>query len=391
MDGVRDDRDQILGPIRKTCLHCSRRCTLEELEKHENECVFNPDSRAASLAASLEKKKNTFTKGIPSSSDCSSFSLDAKLTYRLKETRIRDKLDILKERWSKATTVAIFGPVESGKTTIKNHLRTDKCTFFDHEGSVNVSENFIKESSMSDYYVLFVFDASKDPIKGDGLGALVANCLDIKPIVCCLNKVYPRLKQKVIDILRPFGFEGVPCVPTSAVSGENISEKSTKFGWYKGPTVLEALGEMDTLSKQRQPLRIVVHEVSADGRLVSGMIHSGKLATSEEMVFCPGCWCTTIEQIVVDTKLVNEAYPGEYVTVKLKEPPLDGREVKAGTVISSSNREPAKEVENLAARLFVYNPNTMLKEDATYYIATCHMAEVSAFVSRIFYRVKMSC
>src|SRR4029453_1569340 len=59
-----------------------------------------------------------------------------------------------------------------------------------------------------------------------------------------------------------FGIEDVVAVPVSALFGDNVVERSTRAGWYAGPTLLEHLESVPVgIDPRTQPLRLPVQYV----------------------------------------------------------------------------------------------------------------------------------
>jgi len=63
---------------------------------------------------------------------------------------------------------------------------------------------------------------------------------------------YEEIKKEVSDYLKKVGYNPatVPFIPLSGWCGDNMLEKSPNLGWYKGPTLLEAL---DALTPPKRP------------------------------------------------------------------------------------------------------------------------------------------
>jgi elongation factor 1-alpha len=82
--------------------------------------------------------------------------------------------------------------------------------------------------------------------------ALLAYTFGVRQIIVCINKMdsvefaeerYNEIKGEVSSYLIKLGFnpDKVTFVPISAWGGDNLTTKSEKMPWHKGPTALEAL------------------------------------------------------------------------------------------------------------------------------------------------------
>jgi elongation factor 1-alpha len=84
----------------------------------------------------------------------------------------------------------------------------------------------------------------------------------------------------------------VPFIPVSALCGENLAEKSDKFLWYEGPTLLQALQSINPLKRlTEKPLRFCVQNVrrigNADTTVLFGKVETGILRSGMDIVINP--------------------------------------------------------------------------------------------------------
>jgi len=83
-------------------------------------------------------------------------------------------------------------------------------------------------------------------------------------MIVCINKMdektvnyaedrYEEIKKEVSDYLKKIGYvpSKVPFIPISGWHGDNLIDRSTNIGWYKGPTLKEAL---DAIEPPKRPL-----------------------------------------------------------------------------------------------------------------------------------------
>lgn len=100
--------------------------------------------------------------------------------------------------------------------------------------------------------------------------ALLAFTLGVKQMICCTNKMdateppysdkrYEEIQKEVKNYIKKVGYkpDSVPFIPISGWNGDNMIEKSTNMGWYKGPTLLEALDAVEPPKRPSdKPLRL---------------------------------------------------------------------------------------------------------------------------------------
>jgi bifunctional enzyme CysN/CysC len=101
---------------------------------------------------------------------------------------------------------------------------------------------------------------------------------------------YEQRAGEVRAFLDQLGMQPRAIVPVAARSGDGIVKRGPLTAWWKGPTLLEALGTLERAQAGEDgPLRFVVQDVfRRDGkRLIAGRIESGTLERGEPLTFWP--------------------------------------------------------------------------------------------------------
>ena len=84
--------------------------------------------------------------------------------------------------------------------------------------------------------------------------AYIVSLLGVKHVVVAINKmdingfdqsIYNAIEVDFRDFAKDLGFEDISCIPMSALDGDNVTTKSEKSDWYKGPALLEYLEDVD--------------------------------------------------------------------------------------------------------------------------------------------------
>jgi elongation factor 1-alpha len=83
-------------------------------------------------------------------------------------------------------------------------------------------------------------------------------------MIVCTNKMdektvnwsqerFEEIKKEVSAYLKKVGYnpDNIPFIPISGWLGDNMLEKSANLPWYKGPTLIEAL---DNIQPPKRPL-----------------------------------------------------------------------------------------------------------------------------------------
>lgn len=151
--------------------------------------------------------------------------------------------------------------------------------------------------------------------------AVVVNKMDL---VGYRQDVFAGIEKEYREFLGQFKVAPAQMIPVSAKFGENIATRSTHMPWYKGPTVLDALGlfKKET-ARSEQALRFPVQDVyKFDARrIIAGRITAGRLKVGDRLVFSPSnksALVRTIEAFNIEPT-PTEAVAGQSVGVTLDE------------------------------------------------------------------------
>ncbi|KAF9589085.1 hypothetical protein IFM89_018816 [Coptis chinensis] len=189
-------------------------------------------------------------------------------------------------------SIVFIGNINSGKSSVVQHLLLSKqeainksmmeslhgntmkmqqfkfetakydCTLIDVPGGSEFVWKLVLEMPPRTNCAVLVIDSMVDAFEAgmsdNGqtcMHALIAFHLGVEQIICCCNKLdastrefsrsrFVEIVTKVSSYLvHKVGFkpEKIKFIPTCSLDGQNVTEKSTKVKWYKGPTLLEAL------------------------------------------------------------------------------------------------------------------------------------------------------
>ncbi|KAH7547979.1 hypothetical protein JRO89_XS14G0046800 [Xanthoceras sorbifolium] len=93
---------------------------------------------------------------------------------------------------------------------------------------------------------------------------------------------YDEIVKEVSSYLKKVGYnpDKIPFVPISGFEGDNMIERSTNLDWYKGPTLLEALDQINEPKRPsdkplRLPLQDVYKIVGGIGTVPVGRVETG--------------------------------------------------------------------------------------------------------------------
>jgi elongation factor 1-alpha len=161
--------------------------------------------------------------------------------------------------------------------------------------------------------------------------------------------------------------ERLTFIPVGALGGENVVHHSKNMPWYKGPTLFEALEEIEIADGQGAlPLRMPVQALypGKNGeQLVVGRIESGSLRVDQPVAIAPGGVKAKVKVIRAANKAVPEASAGDNVGLVLEPAPAN---IKRGQVVCAADNPIEPRTELTAPAIFLEEtPRTLVAECGT--------------------------
>jgi len=183
----------------------------------------------------------------------------------------------------------------------------------DAPGHAEFLRNMVTGASQADAALLLV-DAAEGVREQTLRPAYLLHLLGIRQLVVVINKMdrvgygdgrFREIEAEITAHLADLGLKPAAVIPISARHGDGVVERTAAIGWYRGPTVIEAL---DRFAPGRPatalPLRLPVQAVYRfdDRRIVAGRIQSGFIAVGDEIAVAPSGRRAVVRSI--------EAWPG---------------------------------------------------------------------------------
>jgi sulfate adenylyltransferase large subunit len=179
--------------------------------------------------------------------------------------------------------------------------------------------------------------------------SFIANLLGIKHIIVAINKmdikdyseqVFDGIRKDYTEFSRELEMEDVHFVPLSALKGDNVVNKSDKMPWYHGETLMYLLENIEishdaNIDDMRFPVQYV-NRPNLDFRGYCGTLASGLLKPGDEITVLPSGVENKVKSIVTYDGDLDEAVPGEAITVTLE----DEIDVSRGDMIVHRNHQP---------------------------------------------------
>lgn len=274
---------------------------------------------------------------------------------------------------------------------------TDKRKFIiaDTPGHVQYTRNMATGASTADVAILLI-DARHGVVEQTRRHAFIASLLGIPQVVVCVNKMdlvdFDQSVFNQIDVdFRAFAsglnFSDVMTIPVSALDGDNVTKKSDRAPWYKGPSLLTFLEllEMDG-DNLEAPFRMPVQWVNRpnlDFRGFSGTIASGTVSKGDEIMALPSGRRSRVKDVILYKDSLDHARQDQAVTLTLE----DEIDISRGDVICRTDH-PADVADQFQAHL-IWMDDAELFPGRQYIIRTANQS-VSGSITALKHRINVS-
>jgi len=276
-------------------------------------------------------------------------------------------------------------------------------TIIDAPGHRDFIKNMITGTSQADCAVLVVasgqgeFEAGISKNGQTREHALLAFTLGVKQMIVAINKMddksvsygegrYEEIKKEVSAYIKKVGYnpEKVNFVPISGWNGDNMIEKSPNMGWYKGPTLLEALDLIEAPKRPTdKPLRLPlqdVYKIGGIGTVPVGRVETGILKPGMIVTFAPAGVSTEVKSVEMHHTALTEAQPGDNVGFNVKN--LSVKDIRRGMVAGDSAKDPPQETADFDAQVIVLNHPGQI-QNGYCPVLDCHTAHIACKFNEI--------
>lgn len=313
------------------------------------------------------------------------------LEYKIEGGEFAYIVDQIKEERQRGMTIDIsHRPFETQKYYF---------TIIDAPGHRDFVKNMITGASQADGAILVI---SARP--GEGVQeqtkehAFLLRVLGINQVIVVITKmdlanyseqVFNKLKQEAINLLKPLGYDvsKILIIPVAAQLGENVTKRSEKMPWYKGPCLVEALDTFQLPQRPTdKPLRIPIQDVysiTGVGTVPVGKVESGILRPGDRVIFEPPGVIGEVKSIEMHHQQIPEAKPGDNIGFNIKG--VSKQDIRRGDVAGHPNNPPTVAKE-FTAQIVVLNHPTVIAPGYTP-VFHCHTATIACKIVEILAKV----
>jgi sulfate adenylyltransferase subunit 1 len=316
-------------------------------------------------AGNVDDGKSTLIGRLLYDSNSISTDIIETLTHQSKTTGVNADIDLA------LLTDGLRAEREQGITidVAYKYFSTVKRKFIiaDTPGHIQYTRNMFTGASNANLAIVLV-DARNGITDQTKRHTIISSILRVPHVLVCINKMdlvnysedkYKQIESDYLTFANQLTLKDISFIPTSALVGDNIVNKSDKMFWYKGLPLLEFLETIEiTEAKQTDVSRFQVQYVIRpqtkelhDYRGFAGRIVSGIYKKGQRVTVLPSGIETIIEKIEVNQQEVEVAQINTPVVLHLK----DSLDVSRGNTIVSSEYLPKTEKEFTATICWMDN------------------------------------
>jgi bifunctional enzyme CysN/CysC len=175
---------------------------------------------------------------------------------------------------------------------------------------------------------VILVDARKGVLPQTKRHAFICWLFGIRQIVLAVNKMdlvgfeencFEEIATRFSAFAAGLGNVSIRAIPLAARSGDNVTKRSARMLWYRGPTLLEHLHSVEVLGGAGQrPFRFPVQWINrptGEFRGYCGTIASGTITPGMEVLVAGSGHCTRVKEIVAFDGALPRAQAGDAVTL----------------------------------------------------------------------------
>ncbi|MGO2123677.1 sulfate adenylyltransferase subunit 1 [Glutamicibacter arilaitensis] len=222
----------------------------------------------------------------------------------------------------------------------------------DTPGHIQYTRNMVTGASTSDLSIILV-DARKGLVEQSRRHAFLVSLLQVPHLAVAVNKMdlvdwsqqaFEEIRREFTDYAARLNIADRQVIPVSALTGDNVVERSANMPWYQGASLMHHLENVQIASDSnmvdvRFPVQYVIRPHSNDYhdyRGYAGQVASGVLKAGDEVIVLPSGLPSRIKEISTADGPVAEAFPPMSVIIRLE----DDIDISRGDMIVRPNNQP---------------------------------------------------
>lgn len=245
-------------------------------------------------------------------------------------------------------------------TQIRFRTPSRDVVLIDAPGHAEFLRNMITGASQADSAVLIIdaLEGVRDQTRRHGY---LLHLLGVKQVAVVVNKMdrvdysaarFREISDEISAHLTGLGVTPTAIVPISARDGDGVAQLTANIGWYKGPTVVEAIDHLTPARPLDElALRLPVQAIYKfdDRRIVAGRVESGNIGTGDEIVIMPAGKVAKVRSVESwpQTPLLTRQGAGRSVGITLDRELF----LERGDIIAHAKAAP-RDTRRLRARIF---------------------------------------
>jgi sulfate adenylyltransferase large subunit len=219
-----------------------------------------------------------------------------------------------------------------------------KFIIADTPGHEQYTRNMVTGASTADCALVLV-DAEKGPTSQTIRHLYIAVLLGIKNIVVVVNKmdrvdfsplIFENMKSKFLSFTKKLRADTPYFIPISALSGDNVVDKSKKMPWYKGKSVLSYLENLELAAPKQTSFRLPIQYVirpNEEFRGYAGRLSGGCLQKGMAIQVLPSGLPSQVTGIWLGETEIETANPGDSIVITI----ADHIDISRGDMIVSKD------------------------------------------------------
>jgi bifunctional enzyme CysN/CysC len=255
-----------------------------------------------------------------------------------------------------------------------------RFVMIDSPGHEQYTRNMASGASHADVAVMLI-DARHGIKRQTRRHAALLDLFGVRRVVLAVNKMdlvgwsqarFDEIEADFAKLRTRFRFDAATAIPVAAVTGDNIARHSPAMAWYQGPTLVEALGAVNTgaagaARSAGQPFRLPVQTVLRDGqdfRGLAGTVSSGAVSVGDTVVDVLSGQQAKVARIATMDRDHGSAITGQAVALVLDR----DIDVSRGAVLAKAGNLPVA-ARDLDVRL-IWMAGQAYDSDASYLLRT---------------------